>query len=453
MVDQLEHLYTGVPLWVEWLFWLALLVVVSSLISLVILTVRAQLMWSIQQDRRQKRKRPADATESEYLWVFMVPALNEEEVIADSVGRLAEVEVTHKRILVVNDGSTDRTAEILDSLEVPELTVLSRVAPNAREGKSEALNDAWRYIHREILARGVYKGWDPAKVIAVIVDADGRLDPHAGRVALHFDDDRVGGVQAQVHIYNRGTFLTLAQDIEFAVFGTVYQLGRMGWGTANMGGNGQFNRLKALDQVVVQDSKGREGPWAEGRLTEDQDVGLRLIREGWRGAQSSTVGIDQQGVKSLRLLYRQRTRWAQGSWQVLDLVWSLMNNRHVSLIARWDQFWYLMSPLIQAYIGLVLVLTIGFAVAGVTNPDITWTVVILLYALSALPGIFGVLSAHRKRGLWGVVVSILLAHLYLIYSWLIFPVVYRSLLRHLFGRRTWSKTARESISAEEAATE
>ena len=53
----------------------------------------------------------------------------------------------------------------------------------------------------------------------------------------------VGGVQSLVRIYNRDHLLTRLQDVEFGVYGFLYQAGRNGWGTAGMGGNGQFNRL------------------------------------------------------------------------------------------------------------------------------------------------------------------------------------------------------------------
>ena len=80
------------------------------------------------------------------------------------------------------------------------------------------------------------------------------------------------------------------QDIEFSVYGFLFQAGRNGWGTAGMGGNGQFNRLCALDDVA----DGR-GPWRD-RLTEDQDLGLRLIVAGWRGRQELRAVVDQQGL-------------------------------------------------------------------------------------------------------------------------------------------------------------
>ena len=90
-------------------------------------------------------------------------------------------------------------------------------------------------------------------------------------------------------------------------------MGRNDWGTAGMGGNGQFNRLSALDAVADE-----HGPWRD-RLTEDQDLGLRLLTEGWKGHQDLRATVDQQGLPRLRPLLRQRTRWSQGNLQAFGL--------------------------------------------------------------------------------------------------------------------------------------
>ncbi len=454
LAQDIGGLYSGLPWWSVPFFWIALVVVLSSAVSLIVLVVRAQIAISRDESGRgHRRAMPADRNEARYLWVFVVPALNEEVTIADSVGRLAQVEATHKRILVVNDGSDDRTGEILEGLRAgaPELTVLTRVAPNARQGKSEALNDAWRHLTREILRSGPYAGWDPARVIVTIVDADGRLDPGAAAVAGQFDDERIGGVQALVRIYNRHSPLAWAQDVEFGVFGHVYQMGRKGWGTSNMGGNGQFNRLSALNDVALVDRRGNAGPWREGRLTEDQDIGLRMIRAGWRGSQSTSVTIHQQGLNRLRPLYRQRTRWAQGGWQMLDMVPSLAGNRHVGWVPRWDQFWYLMTPLIQAYLGFTVALSIGLLATGTTQVRWSFAIVAIIYALSILPSVIGVVFARRSFRPLGLVVSVLAAHVYVLYTWLIYPVVIHALIRQLGGRTSWTKTKREAIAAPQAA--
>ena len=154
-------------------------------------------------------------------------------------------------------------------------------------------------------------------MIVAIVDADGRLHPEApAYAATHFADPEVGGVQSLVRIYNRHRLLTWLQDVEFSVYGYLFQAGRNDWGTAGMGGNGQFNRLSALDQVA----DGR-GPWRD-RLTEDQDLGLRLIEAGWKGRQELRGTVDQQGLSKPRRCFAsapagrratcRRWRWREG---------------------------------------------------------------------------------------------------------------------------------------------
>ena len=146
---------------------------------------------------------PDEDARDTFLWVFLVPALDEDVTIADSVSRLLAVEARNKAILVIDDGSTDGTAAVLGEFDTPELEVLHRVAPEARQGKHAALNAAWRHLDR-MLTSGRWSGWPRDRVIVCVVDADGRLDPAAPRFAAsHFTDDRVGGLQILVRIYNR----------------------------------------------------------------------------------------------------------------------------------------------------------------------------------------------------------------------------------------------------------
>ena len=240
-----------------------------------------------------------------FSWVFLVPALNEEVTIADSVERLLGCRSTRRRVVVIDDGSDDRTGEILAGIDHPDLFVLSAAgagrAPGQGGGAQLRLPLAAEHGDRE-------------RTIVVIVDADGRLHAEAPRFAAgHFDDPKVGGVQSLVRIYNRQHLLTWLQDVEFAVYGHLFQAGRDHWGTAGMGGNGQFNRLAALDDVTNE-----EGPWRD-KLTEDQDLGLRLMAAGWEGRQDLRASVYQQGLSKLRPLFRQRTRWSQGNLQAMAL--------------------------------------------------------------------------------------------------------------------------------------
>ena len=97
---------------------------------------------------------------------------------------------------------------------------------------SESQFAAWRHTHDVVLTGSE---WSTDRVVGVVVDADGRLSVDApANFARHFADERLAGVQSRVRIYNRRGWLTWAQDVEFAVFGAVYQLGRTAWGTARV---------------------------------------------------------------------------------------------------------------------------------------------------------------------------------------------------------------------------
>ncbi len=428
-------IFAGLPLWVQVLFWLVLAITVSSFVSVTTLLVLAARFRG--RVRGDVRRDPGGAGEERFLWVFLVPALNEEVTIADSVARLRHVAATHAMILVINDGSDDRTGEILAGIDDPRLNVLTRSAPHAREGKAAALNAAYAHVRSELREDPALAMWDEDHVIVVVVDADGRLDPDAPRsAARHFRDGGVGGVQSLVRIYNRRGWLTWAQDVEFSSFGLVFQAGRAWWGTANMGGNGQFNRLSAL--ASIDDGS---GPWRD-RLTEDQDLGVRLIQAGWAGVQDNSVAIDQQGLNSLRRLYRQRVRWAQGSWQALALLRGVPRLR-VPFVARVDSVYYLLTPALQLLTGFALVVSIVFAfLSGVPYRPSHWWILIFFMTLSFGPG---VVTLALRGGRWySPFVALVLVIPYTAYSWIVFPVLAVGLFRQLSGRRSWAKTARET---------
>lgn len=378
---------------------------------------------------------PPDAAD-DFTWVFLVPALDEELTIRDSVERLLAVPVARRTIVVVDDGSDDRTPEILAELAHPDLVVVRRGPPDARKGKAAALNHAYRALE-QVLPEG-----DRRDVIVAVVDADGRLDPDAPRyAAAHFRDPSVGGVQTLVRIYNRQRLLTWCQDVEFGVYGHLYQAGRNDWGTAGMGGNGQFNRLSALDDVA-----GPDGPWRD-RLTEDQDLGLRLLVRGWRARQELRASVHQQGPPTVRALFRQRTRWAQGNLQAMSLAPALMR-APVPLGARAELLLYLFMPIWQGLVGIAFITAVVLAAVGVSpfwanGP--TWQLA-LFYVLAFAGTVLGCLAARRGDGPRGWVMGFLTGHVYALYTWFIWPVLARSALRQLRGRRDWTKTEREPIA-------
>jgi 1,2-diacylglycerol 3-beta-glucosyltransferase len=367
-----------------------------------------------------------------FTWVFLVPAMNEEVVIADSVRRLIELPVARKRILVIDDGSEDRTPEIIARIEHPDLFILRRDKPDAQRGKAAGLNYAYRAL----------RDWgERDRTIITIVDADGRLDADAPRYASsHFVDPKVGGVQSLVRMYNRGNLLVWLQDVEFAVYGHLFQAGRNDWGTAGMGGNGQFNRLSALDMITNE-----EGPWRD-KLTEDQDLGLRLIAEGWEGRQDLRAFVSQQGLSKLWPLIRQRTRWSQGNLQAMAL-WPQVLGAPFGLAPRIEQLAYILLPIWQGIIFCGMVVSVILAILGVAA---FWgdgpTYQLIFFYLLAFGGTsLGCIAAKSGRGPLGWLQGFLIGQVYTIYTWMLWPVLLRSTARQLAKRDTWAKTAREAL--------
>lgn len=429
MTTFAAFLFDGLPTGWQLFFTLALGVVLAMFLWTVVLFVRS---WGAEHRAPEPGPDGADG----FGWIFLVPALNEELTIRDSVARLLAIPVAHRRIVVIDDASDDATPDILREIAHPDLMVIRRELPDARRGKAAALNHAYQIVREGLRAH--HDG-----VIVVVVDADGRLHPDAPRyAAAHFADPTVGGVQSRVRIYNRGHLLTWMQDVEFGVYGSLFQMGRNDWGTAGMGGNGQCNRLSALDSVADE-----HGPWRD-RLTEDQDLGLRLLTQGWKGRQDLRATVDQQGLPRLCPLVRQRTRWSQGNLQAFALrgpVWRapFPTGSRVELLA------YLMMPIWQGVIGVALVSAFVLAILGVApfwGGGPTWQLLVV-YLLAFGGTVLGCVAARRDDGVHGWVVGFLVGHLYALYTWLIWPVLARSTFRQLSGRGSWAKTKREPLDA------
>jgi len=394
------------------------------------------------------RRQPALGGESEYLWVFFVPALNEEVTIADTVQRLVGLKATNKIMMIIDDGSTDATPQILADIGDPDLSVLRRDAPNAQQGKGAALNNAWAILHERLSADPRWAAFPLDRVLVTVVDADGRLDiDFANAVAGHFHDPAIGGVQLRVEIYNTWSVLARLQDVEFRVYGALYQMGRAAWGTAGMGGNGQINRLSALDDVARYNGEvGEAVPWRD-RLTEDQDLGISLLACNWRADQELRAAVHQQGLANPRRLLRQRTRWAQGCLQAARRIRVPLAAR-IPLSAKAEYVQWLLQPIIQFYVGLMLLLSIALVVVyGITALpfDEPWEVAVVLF-LSLGGTTLGCIVAWirtQSDGLWrGLVWSIP----YALYSWFMMPVYVRAMFREISGRSAWAKTAREPLS-------
>ena len=226
----------------------------------------------------------------------LIPAYNEEKVIVRTVRSVMMSNYKNIRIIVIDDGSKDRTLEVVRDaypadIASGRLTVLTK--PNA--GKAEALNFALNYTDEEI-----YIGIDADGVIAH--DAITRLVPH-------FANPKIGAVAGNAKVGNRVNLWTRWQALEYIT-------------------SQNFER-RALDLFdVVMVVPGAIGAWrtsavraGEGyhpdTVAEDADLTMNLLEQGYSVIYEDQALAFTEAPVDMDGLMRQRFRWSFGILQAI----------------------------------------------------------------------------------------------------------------------------------------
>lgn len=388
----------------------------------------------------RRRIRHARSPRTQRIYVFLLACLNEEKVLAESLARITALPAGNFLALVIDDASDDRTADIARAADPQRVHLLQRQLPNARKGKGAALNNGIHHLR----SSGILDGYDPRDVIVCVVDADGRLDQHVIQaVDPYFDDPHTGATQVGVRMYNRHKgLLARLQDMEFVIYGDIFQSARRYIGSVGMGGNGQFMRLAALDTLSAGTGK---GPWSDS-LTEDLDLGVRLIARGWTNQHCTTAAVSQQAVLDVKRLVRQRSRWFQGHLQSANLVPMIL--REIPGRAAVDLLYHLSSPVLILLTSLLplsfVVATAGAVIGSVEAGHLLvspmWIIGPYLLSFTAAYG-YGWVYSRREREV-GLGRAVLLSHAFVLYGYIWFAAGWWGLWRMLTGKQTWLKTAR-----------
>ncbi|WP_019584981.1 glycosyltransferase [Deinococcus apachensis] len=414
-----------------------------GLLLLCLYLVQMTLAATLPRPRREQ------APDPRLRFTVLIPALNEEEVIAATV-RSVRTLAPEARMAVIDDGSDDGTAALVGSLadDDPAVRLLRRFAPHARQGKGRALNWAVRRLIEDLHS----EGRDPRQDIFVILDADGRLAPGLLPEARRaFADPLVMGAQAHVQVRMSGipsTFrgwigrmLELEQDIEYFIIRHVQQL-RERWHGVALFGNGQFMRASYL---AGQFERGRD-PWPDC-LSEDLASGLelRLADPRFRLAFLESA-VTQQGLPDLGRFTRQRARWVQGTMQCGPYIPRLWR-APVSGLARLDLSYFLSNPWTIALVLLSLLtqpVRLLFGERGlVLDPTVATTLTGLNLALQA----HWVARYRRQNPLNAAMVGFAFGGLF-VYGFAIFSSLPRAYWNYFTRRHVWDKSVRHAEAPE-----
>ena len=225
---------------------------------------------------------------------ILVPCFNEEANVEEVVAALDRIHYSDFEIICINDGSKDRTGELLDEMlsRYPRLRVIHQ---NSNQGKAVALNTAAPLAGGEFL---------------ICIDGDAVLDPHIVPWMLrHFDSPRVAAVTGNPRIRTRSTLLGKIQVGEFSsIIGLIKRAQRTYGRVFTVSGVIAAFRRSALHQV---------GYWSPDMLTEDIDISWKLQTNHW------AIHFEPRALswilmpETLAGLWKQRLRWSMGGIQVI----------------------------------------------------------------------------------------------------------------------------------------
>lgn len=286
-------------------------------------------------DRLRKRKIP-DAGAFEPRVAVLVPSYNEEKVIVRTVRSVMNSSYKNLRIVVIDDGSKDRTFDIVREAYPKEiasglLTVLTK--PNA--GKAEALNFAMQQMEEDF-----YVG----------IDADTVIAPDAiGRLVVHFADERIGAVAGNAKVGNKVNLWTRWQALEYIT-------------------SQNFER-RALDLFnVVTVVPGAIGAWRTAAVikgggypvntvAEDADLTMNLLEQGYKVIYEDRALAFTEAPTTMDGLMRQRFRWSFGILQaIFKHKQAFRNNRAMGLFALPNILVFqILLPLVSPFIDIMFV--------------------------------------------------------------------------------------------------
>ncbi|WP_294393183.1 glycosyltransferase [uncultured Sphingomonas sp.] len=264
-----------------WLFYLAISLGIARALLM------AGLAWA------QSRRRRPEPPQFEPSVSVIIPAYNEERVIAGSIARVLASDYPGLQVIVADDGSLDQTSAIVAGAFAGDPRVTLLTLQNG--GKAAALNRALRDVTGDVV---------------IALDADTQFEPETiRRLARWFVDPRIGAVAGDARVGNRVNLVTRWQAVEYITAQNLERRALAGFDAMTVvpGAVGAWRRT-ALASV---------GGYPEDTLAEDQDLTIALQRAGWRVTYDPRAVAWTEAPESFRALARQRYRWAFGTLQCL----------------------------------------------------------------------------------------------------------------------------------------
>lgn len=269
------------------LFMLALILSVFKIVMMAILSIYQKIKDNKEHTKAKHNVQPLPKP----LVSIIVPGYNEELTAVKTVENLLKTDYPHFEIVFIDDGSKDKTYEIVHDTFKQNANV--KVLTKVNGGKASALNYGISHANGDIL---------------VCIDADTVLKSDAiSKLIEKFNNQKVAAVAGNVKVGNRNKLLTRWQSIEYI---TSQNFERRAFDILNgimviPGAIGAFRRSAVMEI----------GGFATDTLAEDCDLTLRLLKQGHIVHTCNEALAYTEVPETLTMFMKQRLRWTFGIMQ------------------------------------------------------------------------------------------------------------------------------------------
>lgn len=322
-----------------------------------IMWMTTSLFFRGRWEKRHEAPLAANTVEYRPAVSILIPAHNEEKVLGQALQAAVEIDYPDYEIVVVDDGSTDNTRQIINRF-VRDGKVRA-VFKQVNQGKAMALNDAIPLLNGEIV---------------LIMDADAEPAPDILHHLLpHFASARVAAVTGNPRVKNASTFLARLQLIEFSSIVSLLRRSQRIWGriVTVSGVVAAFRKTALLDV----------GGFSPDMPTEDIELTWKLQKRFWDVRYEPRALVWMTVPSTYKAHFRQRLRWARGLMQVL--------RRHRDVAYTWKlrRMWPIFTESVLSTLWAIcfVVLTVIWAVS---------------YAVGYPP-----VGAHPIPNFWGMIIA------------------------------------------------
>jgi cellulose synthase/poly-beta-1,6-N-acetylglucosamine synthase-like glycosyltransferase len=259
-----------------------------------------------------------------------IPAYNEEDCIKGTLESVLNLDYPRDKleVIVVNDGSVDKTKSIVDGLIAVHTDFDIKLINQANRGKGAAINRALA------VARGEF---------FVTFDSDSFISSNALKKILpHFSDKRVAAVMPLMKVKDPKTFIQKIQWCEYLI--NLFYKRLMSMLDCVHVAPGPFSVYR---KSIIQEL----GGFDESNITEDLEMSLRLQKNNYKLIQILNTEVYTIAPNSLRSFYKQRNRWYKGT------LLNALKYRKLVFNRNYGDFGFIQMPriLLESFIVLCVV--------------------------------------------------------------------------------------------------